>query len=57
MITMDWLPTLLAAGGTRPDPAYPPDGEDLAPALAGTAAPHPRKFYWRFKAGDAARHA
>jgi arylsulfatase A-like enzyme len=51
MITMDWLPTLVAAGGTRPDPAYPPDGEDLAPALAGSAASHPRKFYWRFKAG------
>ncbi len=50
MITMDWVPTLLAAGGTRPDPAYPSDGEDLAPALAG-AAPHPRRFYWRYKAG------
>jgi arylsulfatase A-like enzyme len=51
MITMDWVPTLLAAAGTRPDPAYPSDGEDLAPALAGAAA-HPRKFYWRYKAGS-----
>jgi arylsulfatase A-like enzyme len=51
MITMDWVPTLLAAAGTRPDPAYPSDGEDLAPVLAG-AAPHPRKFYWRYKAGS-----
>src|SRR5215468_6403408 len=51
MITMDWMPTLLAIGGTRPDAAYPPDGEDLAPALGG-AAPHPRKFYWRYKAGS-----
>jgi arylsulfatase A-like enzyme len=51
MITMDWMPTLLAIGGTRPDPAYPPDGEDLAPALSG-AAPHPRKLYWRYKAGS-----
>jgi arylsulfatase A-like enzyme len=51
MITMDWLPTLLAAGGTRPDPAYPSDGENLAPALSG-AGPHPRKFYWRYKAGS-----
>jgi arylsulfatase A-like enzyme len=51
MITMDWVPTLLAAAGTRPDSAYPSDGEDLAPALAG-AAPHPRKFYWRYKAGS-----
>jgi arylsulfatase A-like enzyme len=51
MISMDWMPTLLAAGGTRPDPAYPSDGENLAPALTG-AAPHARKFYWRYKAGS-----
>ena len=51
MISMDWVPTLLAAAGTRPDPAYPSDGEDLAAALAGTAPPHPRKLYWRYKAG------
>jgi arylsulfatase A-like enzyme len=51
MITMDWLPTLVAAAGTRPDPAYPSDGEDLAPALSGAPA-HPRKFYWRYKAGS-----
>jgi arylsulfatase A-like enzyme len=51
MITMDWLPTLLAAGGTQPDPAYVSDGENLLPALAG-AAPHPRKLYWRYKAGS-----
>ena len=51
MITMDWLPTLVAAAGSRPDPAYPSDGEDLAPALGGAPA-HPRKFYWRYKAGS-----
>jgi arylsulfatase A-like enzyme len=51
MITMDWVPTLLAAAGTQPDPAYPPDGEDLAGTFAG-AAPHRRKFYWRYKAGS-----
>jgi arylsulfatase A-like enzyme len=51
MITMDWMPTLLAAAGTRPDQAYPSDGEDLAAALTG-AAPHSRKFYWRYKAGS-----
>lgn len=50
-ITMDWMPTLLAAAGVRPDPAYPPDGENLAPIFAG-ATPHPRKFYWRYKAGS-----
>ena len=52
MISMDWMPTLLAAAGTAPDPAYPPDGENLLPIVAGGAAPHPRKLYWRFKAGQ-----
>jgi arylsulfatase A-like enzyme len=51
MISMDWMPTLLSAAGTAPDPAFPPDGENLLPILAG-AAPHPRKLYWRFKAGQ-----
>jgi arylsulfatase A-like enzyme len=52
MATMDWLPTLLAAGGTSPDQAYPADGEDLGPILTGRAAPHPRKVYWRYHAGS-----
>jgi arylsulfatase A-like enzyme len=51
MISMDWMPTLLAAAGTRPDPAHPSDGEDLAAALAGGGA-HPRKLLWRYKAGS-----
>jgi arylsulfatase A-like enzyme len=51
MISMDWMPTLLAAAGAQPDPAYPPDGESLMPILTGAAAPHPRKLYWRFKSG------
>src|SRR5262245_51667615 len=52
MISMDWMPTLLAAAGTAPDPAYPPDGENLLPIVTGGAAPHARKLYWRFKAGQ-----
>jgi arylsulfatase A-like enzyme len=52
MISMDWMPTLLAAVGTQPDPAYPPDGENLLPTLIGGAAPHARKLYWRFKPGS-----
>ena len=52
MISMDWMPTLLAAAGTAPDPAFPPDGENLLPILAGGAPPHPRKLYWRFKAAQ-----
>jgi arylsulfatase A-like enzyme len=51
MISMDWMPTLLAAAGTAPDPAYPPDGENLLPNLTGRAPPHPRKLYWRYRAG------
>jgi arylsulfatase A-like enzyme len=49
-MTMDWLPTLLAAAGTAPDPAYPSDGIDLAPALAGEARPVSRSLFWRYKA-------
>jgi len=52
MISMDWMPTLLAAAGTAPEAAFPPDGESLLPVLTGGAAAHPRKLYWRFKAGQ-----
>ncbi len=46
------MPTLLAAVGTSPDPAYPSDGEDLGQVLSGSAGPHPRKLCWRYKAGS-----
>ncbi len=52
MIGMDWLPTLLAAAGTAPDPAYPPDGMSLMPWLTQGAAAVPRKLYWRYKYND-----
>jgi len=51
-ITMDWMPTLLAAAGTASDPAYPPDGMNLLPTLTQNAAPVPRKLYWRYKANQ-----
>ncbi len=51
MISMDWMPTLLAVAGTQPDPAYPPDGENLLPTLTARASPHTRKLFWRYKAG------
>lgn len=51
-ITMDWLPTLLAAAGTVPDPAYPSDGDNILPVLLGVRAPYPRVLYWRYKAQD-----
>lgn len=49
-ITMDWLPTLLAAVGTAPAPAYPSDGDNILPVLLGERAPYPRTLYWRYKA-------
>ena len=52
IIHMDWFPTLLAAVGTAPDPAYPPDGINLMPWLTQVAAPTPRKLYWRYKYAD-----
>jgi arylsulfatase A-like enzyme len=54
MITMDFLPTLLAAAGGAPDPAFPSDGENLLPVLAGLAAPHPRTLFWRHRTADQA---
>jgi arylsulfatase A-like enzyme len=54
-ISMDWLPTLLAAAGARPDPAYPPDGMSLLPALTQNAAPVSRKLYWRYN--EKSQHA
>ena len=51
-MTMDWLPSLLAAAGTAPDPAYPSDGIDLLPWLTQAAATVPRKLFWRYKYAD-----
>lgn len=51
MISMDWLPTLLAAAGASPDPRYPSDGINLSAALAG-AAPVPRTLCWRYRNFD-----
>jgi len=49
-ISMDWMPTLLAAAGAEADPSYPPDGMNLLPALTQNMAPLPRKLFWRYKA-------
>jgi arylsulfatase A-like enzyme len=48
-ISMDWLPTLLAAAGSTPDPAYAADGMNLLPSLR-SGAPVPRRLFWRYKA-------
>ncbi len=47
-ITMDWMPTLLAAAGAAPHPAFPPDGISLLPQLTDGIAPVSRKLYWRY---------
>jgi arylsulfatase A-like enzyme len=49
-ISMDWMPTLLAAAGLVPDQAYAPDGINLLPMLAQDAATVPRTLFWRYKA-------
>lgn len=48
-ISMDWMPTLLAAAGTAPHRDYPPDGMNLLPVLTGKSRPVPRKLFWRYK--------
>jgi arylsulfatase A-like enzyme len=49
-ITMDWMPTLLAAAAVAPPDRYAPDGIDLLPVLTGRSQPTPRKLFWRYKA-------
>jgi arylsulfatase A-like enzyme len=53
-ISMDWVPTLLAAAGTRPDAAYPSDGMNLLDVITGRGQSAPRQLYWRFKAAEQA---
>jgi arylsulfatase A-like enzyme len=48
-ISMDWMPTLLAASGIAPDAAFAPDGINLLPHLTRNAAPVTRKLFWRYK--------
>jgi arylsulfatase A-like enzyme len=49
-MTMDWMPTLLAAADVAPDPAFAPDGINLLPVLTQSAAPIRRTLFWRYKA-------
>lgn len=53
-ISMDWLPTLLAAAGTAPDPGYPSDGLNLLDVVTGRGPVKPRSLYWRYKFADQA---
>jgi arylsulfatase A-like enzyme len=49
-ISMDWMPTLLAAANVPSDPAFPPDGISLLPMLTQNEAAVERKLFWRYKA-------
>ena len=53
-ISMDWLPTLLAAAGAQPHPDYPSDGRNLLDVVTGNAPVFARQLYWRYKAGEQA---
>jgi arylsulfatase A-like enzyme len=53
-ISMDWVPTLLAAAGGKPHPDYPSDGENLLDQVLGRAGPRSRQLYWRYKSADQA---
>ena len=57
IMTMDWLPTFLAAAGGAPRADFPSDGLDLRAAVAGRALPD-RPLFWRFRnhGQEAARH-
>jgi len=52
-ISMDWVPTLLAAAGGAPDPASPFDGQSILPQLEG-APTVKRELFWRYHANDQA---
>jgi arylsulfatase A-like enzyme len=54
-ITMDWMATILAVAGSKPDPAYPLDGEDLLPGCTGARSVHDRTLFWRTRHHEAAR--
>ncbi len=49
IMSMDWLPTFLAAAGGVPPASRPADGIDIRAAIAGQTLPS-RNLYWRYKA-------
>jgi arylsulfatase A-like enzyme len=53
-ISMDWVPTLLAAAGARPHPDYPSDGMNLLDVITGRSPAVARQVYWRYKAATQA---
>lgn len=56
VMSMDWLPTLLAAAGLAPDSDYPPDGINVLDVLGGARSNIERTVLWRTKWSHVARH-
>ena len=55
MISMDFVPTFIAAAGGAPASRMPLDGENLLPILTGRSPKMDRELYWRYNfAGQAA---
>jgi N-acetylgalactosamine-6-sulfatase len=54
-ITMDLMPTLLAAAGAKPP--RPLDGSNLLPVIEWRREPFARTLFWRSKRGDRVRKA
>lgn len=48
VMSMDWLPTFVAAAGGALDANYAPDGIDIRNAIAGGTLPE-RSLYWRYR--------
>lgn len=55
LISLDVLPTLLAAAGARSPSAPKLDGRDMRRALEGGASPPARAMFWRYRGFSAAR--
>jgi arylsulfatase A-like enzyme len=55
IITLDLTATILAATGTKPDPNYPLDGQNLLPVLVGKKPVYPRTLFWRYKSNVGGR--
>lgn len=51
IMTIDWMPTLLAAAGVSNDDYFLSDGLDIAPLLAGKSI-QDRELFWRFRTND-----
>lgn len=56
-LTMDLLPTFLAAAGIAPPAGRKLDGVNLLPVIQGRRRPFPRTLFWRYRRGEVTRKA